>query len=539
MIFLFPIPSHSIQFLLNFLRLFSFLFIFLHFLVFNSIPSLWQIQFLRIQFNSILSQFNPSLLLHLIENILVFVAVHGVPSSSEMARRAHTTELGCIACDDLDELGAGKEGWLDNPNLLCALDSHSLALSNKFLILILGWSSHPYGSPVKIRPSLSPIDAEFISAVEWIVFDDIRVLGVGTSSGYLLIYSLDGDLIHKQMVYHGRILKLRVRVMKRDLALDIPSEELSIVMPGVIARFDGSDIQSMLGRWFQETRTKLMDPKEKRKGSDDFETAYERLPYQLWNVNKYGTNADAAITGLMPPPLMEFVSSQRYYCAVTVGNDAVISAFRLSEDRNRSLVGAILSKVVPAAFSTIASVSKMIWRSDRRTTNKSEARPQPFARASPVTCFKDPPRKGEKLTLSPGGTLAAITDSLGRILLLDTQALVVVRLWKGYRDASCLFMEMLVTKESQASTSAYHEHQKSDYCLCLVIHAPKKGILEVWQMRTGQRLLAIRCAKGSKILQPAHRFGSSMASSSAYVPLEVFLLNGDSSQLSVINRSLH
>lgn len=50
--------------------------------------------------------------------------------------------------------------------------------------------------------------------------------------------------------------------------------------------------------------------------------------------------------------------------------------------------------------------------------------------ASPLTCLKDQPRKGEKLTLSPSGTLAAIADSLGRILLLDTQALVVVRLWK-------------------------------------------------------------------------------------------------------------
>lgn len=50
--------------------------------------------------------------------------------------------------------------------------------------------------------------------------------------------------------------------------------------------------------------------------------------------------------------------------------------------------------------------------------------------ASPLTCLKDSPRKGEKLAVSPSGTLAAITDSLGRILLLDTEALVVVRLWK-------------------------------------------------------------------------------------------------------------
>lgn len=230
-------------------------------------------------------------------------------------------------------------------------------------------------------------------------------------------------------------------------------------------------------------------------------------------------------------------SSQRYHCAVTIGDDAVISAFRLSEDRNRSLVGAILSKVVPATFSTIASFSKMIWRSEQKSPKRSEPKPQPFARASPLTCLKDHPRKGEKLTLSPSGTLAAITDSLGRILLLDTQALVVVRLWKGYRDASCLFTEMLVSKDTAASSSSYYEPVKSDYCLCLAIHAPRKGIVEVWQMRTGPRLLTVQCSKGSKILQPTYRFGSSMGS--PYVPLEVFLLNGDSGQLSVLNRSLN
>lgn len=141
--------------------------------------------------------------------------------------------------------------------------------------------------------------------------------------------------------------------------------------------------------------------------------------------------------------------------------------------------------------------------------------------------------------MSPSGTLAAITDSLGRILLLDTQALVVVRLWKGYREASCLFMEMLVNKDKASSSSSYYEHVKSDYCLCLAIHAPRKGIIEVWQMRTGPRLLTIPCPKGSKILQPTYRFGSSSESASSYVPLELFVLNGDSGQLSVVNRSLN
>lgn len=63
--------------------------------------------------------------------------------------------------------------------------------------------------------------------------------------------------------------------------------------------------------------------------------------------------------------------------------------------------------------------------------------------------------------------------------------------------------------------------------------------MQVWQMRTGPRLLTIPCSKGSKILQPTYRFGSSSESASSYVPLELFVLNGDSGQLSVVNRLLN
>lgn len=137
------------------------------------------------------------------------------------------------------------------------------------------------------------------------MFDEIRVLAIGTSRGYLLYYSLDGDLIHRQIIYTARVLRLRVRGTKKDLAQDASAEEVCVVMPGAIARFDGSDIQGMLQRWLQETHAQFWDEKPKGKSSEDMVNSFERLPYQLWNVNKYGVCADAAITGVMPPPLME------------------------------------------------------------------------------------------------------------------------------------------------------------------------------------------------------------------------------------------
>ncbi|KAF2287316.1 hypothetical protein GH714_039612 [Hevea brasiliensis] len=139
-------------------------------------------------------------------------------------KRSHTTEIACVACEELGDLGAGKEGWLvENPNLLCALDTHSLALANRSLILVTGWDDGPR---LEIRPDLSPIESESITALEWLVFDEIRVIAVGTS----------------WMVYPGRILKIRVRGTKKDLTRHTSSSEEISIVTGVIARFDGSDI---------------------------------------------------------------------------------------------------------------------------------------------------------------------------------------------------------------------------------------------------------------------------------------------------------
>lgn len=60
----------------------------------------------------------------------------------------------------------------------------------------------------------------------------------------------------------------------------------------------------MLQKWFENTHSQFWDEKPRR-DQEGSEHSYDRPPYQLWNVSKYGPCADAAITGTMPPPLME------------------------------------------------------------------------------------------------------------------------------------------------------------------------------------------------------------------------------------------
>lgn len=59
------------------------------------------------------------------------------------------------------------------------------------------------------------------------------------------LFSVVSDLMYYmlQLVHPSRILKLRVRGTKKDLMQETSSEEISIVLPGIIARFDGSNIQ--------------------------------------------------------------------------------------------------------------------------------------------------------------------------------------------------------------------------------------------------------------------------------------------------------
>jgi hypothetical protein len=163
-----------------------------------------------------------------------------------------------------------------------------------------------------VRPALGPDDGR-ISAVEWVplVGEDAEEAGgegvavaVGTDAGWLLFYSLAGDLLHKQSIYPSKILKLNFRERKENAWEDSGSDELSVVFPGVIARFDGADLQNMLQKSLHEVKSHLWKDKSEQEDAEE-DSSFGRIPFQIWNVSKFSSCADAAIVGLMPPPLLE------------------------------------------------------------------------------------------------------------------------------------------------------------------------------------------------------------------------------------------
>jgi hypothetical protein len=107
-----------------------------------------------------------------------------------------------------------------------------------------------------------------------------------------------------QSIYPSKILKLNFRERKENAWEDSGSDELSVVFPGVIARFDGADLQNMLQKSLHEVKSHLWKDKSEQEDAEE-DSSFGRIPFQIWNVSKFSSCADAAIVGLMPPPLLE------------------------------------------------------------------------------------------------------------------------------------------------------------------------------------------------------------------------------------------
>ncbi|GKV33170.1 hypothetical protein SLEP1_g41705 [Rubroshorea leprosula] len=72
-----------------------------------------------------------------------------------------------------------------------------------------------------------------------------------------------------------------------------------------------------------------LDTQEERlRGSGKF---LLEIAISVMDVKMHGLCVDAAIIGIMTPPLAELQSSQTYYCAVNIGDVVVNLAFRSIE----------------------------------------------------------------------------------------------------------------------------------------------------------------------------------------------------------------
>ncbi|KAF9118547.1 Rab3 GTPase-activating protein non-catalytic subunit [Mortierella sp. 14UC] len=146
--------------------------------------------------------------------------------------------------------------------------------------------------------------------------------------------------------------------------------------------------------------------------------------------------------------------------------------------------------IYPSAMAPAIEVPAVLWLSDSQRCIRHVSLAPPPPRG---TCYHSPSK------------LAAMTDSLGRVLLVDLEECEIIRMWKGLRGARCGWLqeERIVnvgrcTGES-GDVAAGAGPTRRYLVLHLVIYAPKRGTVEIYPARQGKRVGLLQVGLGWKI----------------------------------------
>lgn len=138
--------------------------------------------------------------------------------------------------------------------------------------------------------------------------------------------------------------------------------------------------------------------------------------------------------------------------------------------------------------------------------------------------FSDDHRATLRVWLSARNRLAAISDSLGRIILVDCSQNIILRIWKGYRDAQCSFMQV----DEKLSKNTHK--QKRKHTTFLAIYSPRRSTVDVWCVERGKKLAAFPAGPHGQLIQQfghaaSGSYGGAASKSSQSAPTTAFYLN--------------
>ncbi|KAJ1861134.1 hypothetical protein LPJ73_001116, partial [Coemansia sp. RSA 2703] len=192
--------------------------------------------------------------------------------------------------------------------------------------------------------------------------------------------------------------------------------------------------------------------------------------------------------------------------------DAAFGVFMTNEDATMSysavdIAGKVAAKVTGAVINIAKSY---FWRSS----------PQPSLReATGNTIITDPgtivpcafaihdtPRKVLDISLAPASyALAALTDSLGRVLVFDLENCEVVHMLKGLRGSQCAWLEI-----DQQSTN--DEDAPTKRRMFIVVYAGRRGTVEVFELGSLEKPFAsVSVGLGWRLVQcPTQPLGGSL-----------------------------
>ncbi|KAI8822260.1 Rab3 GTPase-activating protein regulatory subunit N-terminus-domain-containing protein [Fimicolochytrium jonesii] len=354
---------------------------------------------------------------------------------------------------------------------------------------------------------------------------------VGFSSGYFRIYDERGRLLISHLLNLSPVIGIKIRtITPTSLATSIEpdgDEVLIIYGDSKAVSIDGPSVWMAI---------KVVA------GYKDFGETLEQpaLVYKKWQFDKQKRILDmvslgpASATVISPPAFhpvsSTFLSTRRTARYIGVGRPMITFYATSEAGRSHSLKN-VATKVTSAVTNAMFSFAKTIWT--HTPTSLTSAYPPstpsppgtptsstptlpdtvaPPVRMPALCTLSDTQRQITSIKLSPPCTLtgksklAAVTDSLGRCMLVDVEEAMVVRVFKGVRDAQCGWVQ--VEAGLRGGSGGRHDTPEGSRrrgkppTLLLAIYVAR-GVLELYHVRHGPRVAALAVDRECKLVQTA------------------------------------
>ncbi|KAJ2843646.1 hypothetical protein IWW36_005486, partial [Coemansia brasiliensis] len=337
----------------------------------------------------------------------------------------------------------------------------------------------------------------------------------GYSSGYMRVFSARGHLLTAHRFHPQKLQSIRMRMPlqadseNNDYEITYAdstrtsedNEEVNLTyQDGVMVSIDGRSLYLALRLCLNEAA-----------GDDSDAPAFQ---YKKWAFDLSSSRiSDAASYGpaICKDPLALLAknssSSQNLdatarFLVAPYHGDAAFGVFTTSEDAQMSFSAVdIAGKVAAKVTGAVISIAKSyLWRGNSGSNSAYQTGSEHSGQSTPggteagtiVSCalaVHDYPRKVLDISLAPASYgLAALTDSLGRVMLFDLENCEVVHMLKGLRGSQCAWLEIAADKQR--------------YRMLVVVYVAKRGILEIYALaKAEQPLASITIGPGWKLVQ--------------------------------------
>ncbi|XP_030383632.1 rab3 GTPase-activating protein regulatory subunit [Scaptodrosophila lebanonensis] len=412
------------------------------------------------------------------------------------------------------------ENWLNAINYAMSPtgDLIALAQGEKLAFLTTCWNSHGSANTYALTWCGELEDLQIVTSLLCIPLKQNRgesaewsCVAVGLVSGMVVFYSDSGVKLFSQCFQEDPVLGIKLESPQ----LNTEADSLMYVVYGNCMCFiKGQDIFFMLADCRHNLQRGALPTSDV-------------MPFQKYKFNRERETIinDAAVISNQHPRSYDHIVDQSiafgYFAkmnstparssqVIVAGAEPYLGFFQAEEGYKTASLGEVAKDVLGMAYKNLLGGFLRRGPEQPPSPTEASAASQPTKEAPMRTrCgLYDGKRDGLTLAIAPGGHLAAVTDNLDRVMLVDTMQQLILRVWKGYRDAQCAFVPV----KEKSVRGIKTQHRKA---LFLVIYAPRLGCLDIWALQNGPKVAAFTVCKSGQLSYCNHKpLGSNNSGSS-------------------------